>query len=110
MESIDSHGHPGGAQKEVLPKSIQGGAAPGNGGGTLTETTDMALFVRTSSETLSDWNRQRSVEALLRETTIDRDTAEKISREVEEQIAASRISLVTAPLVRELVDAKLIEY
>jgi hypothetical protein len=30
------------------------------------ETTDMALFVRTSAETLSDWNRQRIVEALLR--------------------------------------------
>ena len=70
----------------------------------------MALFVRTSSETLSDWNRQRIVDALLRETTIDRDTAEQISREVEEQILASKISLVTAPLVRELVDAKLIEY
>ena len=74
------------------------------------ETTDMALFVRTSSETLSDWNRQRIVDALMRETTIDRDTAEKISREVEEQIVASKISLVTAPLVRELVDAKLIEH
>ena len=69
----------------------------------------MALFVRTSSETLSDWNRQRIVDALLRETTIDRETAESISREVEEQIIASKISLVTAPLVRELVDAKLIE-
>ena len=73
------------------------------------ETTDMALFVRTSSETLSDWNRQRIVDALLRETTIDMDTAELISREVEEQIIASRISLVTAPLIRELVDAKLVE-
>lgn len=73
------------------------------------ETTDMALFVRTSSETLSDWNRQRIVDALLRETTIDTDTAEQISREVEEQIIASKISLVTAPLIRELVDAKLIE-
>jgi len=74
------------------------------------ETTDMALFVRTSSETLSDWNRQRIVDALLRETTIDRDTAEQISREVEEQIITSKISLVTAPLIRELVDAKLIEH
>jgi anaerobic ribonucleoside-triphosphate reductase len=74
------------------------------------ETTDMVLFVRTSSETLSDWNRQRIVDALLRETMIDRDTAERISREVEEQIIASKISLVTAPLIRELVDARLIEY
>ena len=76
----------------------------------MNETTDMALFVRTSSETLSDWNRQRIVDALLRETTIDQDTAERISREVEEQILHSKINLVTAPLVRELVDAKLIEY
>jgi anaerobic ribonucleoside-triphosphate reductase len=70
----------------------------------------MALFVRTSSETLLDWNRQRIVDALLRETTIDRDMAEKISREVEDQIIASRIAVVTAPLIRELVDAKLIEH
>lgn len=73
------------------------------------ETTDMALFVRTSSETLIDWNRQRIVDALLRETNIGEEIAERISREVEEQIVASRISLVTAPLIRELVDAKLIE-
>jgi anaerobic ribonucleoside-triphosphate reductase len=76
----------------------------------MNETTDMALFVRTSSETLSDWNRQRIVDALLRETMIDQDTAERISREVEQQILNSGINLVTAPLVRELVDAKLIEY
>ncbi|MGQ9693539.1 MAG: anaerobic ribonucleoside-triphosphate reductase [Thermodesulfobacteriota bacterium] len=76
----------------------------------LKETTDLALFVRTSSETISDWNRQKIVEALLRETNIARELAEKISREVEEQIISSKISLVTAPLIRELVDAKLIEY
>jgi ribonucleoside-triphosphate reductase len=70
----------------------------------------MALFVRTSSETLSDWNRQRIVDALLRETSIDQDTAEKISREVEDQIVSSKITLVTTPLIRELVDAKLIEH
>lgn len=74
------------------------------------ETTDLALFVRTSSETISDWNRQRIVDALLRETKIEPEMAERISREVEEQIISSKISLVTAPLIRELVDAKLIEY
>lgn len=74
------------------------------------ETTDLALFVRTSSETISDWNRQRIVDALLRETNIDPEMAERISREVEDQIISSKISLVTAPLIRELVDAKLIEY
>jgi anaerobic ribonucleoside-triphosphate reductase len=95
----------GGTEKRLSPP-----VASGESGKVNYETTDMALFVRTSAETLSDWNRQRIVEALLRETNIDRDTAERISRAVEEFILASKISLVTAPLIRELVDAKLIEY
>jgi anaerobic ribonucleoside-triphosphate reductase len=73
------------------------------------ETTDMALFVRASDETLNGWNRQRIVDALIRETDIDLDTAQEIAREVEELIATSRIRMITAPLIRELVDAKLIE-
>ena len=37
-------------------------------------------------------------------------TAEKISREVEDQIVLSGIKVITAPLIRELVDAKLVEH
>lgn len=73
------------------------------------ETTDMALFVRTSDEQFAGWDRQRIVDALIRETEIDVVTAQEISQEVEELIASSKISMVTAPLIRELVDAKLIE-
>ena len=73
------------------------------------ETTDMTLFVRTSKEDFLGWDRQRIVDALVRETFIDIDTAEEISKEVEKQIIDSRIKVVTAPLIRELVDAKLIE-
>ncbi len=128
MGSVDSQGRPGEPEQEKNKDGASPQANPavgGNGGkedrqiplskswlgigGPDRETTDMALFVRTSSETLSDWNRQRIVDALLRETTIDLETAENISREVEEQIIASKIALVTAPLVRELVDVKLIE-
>jgi ribonucleoside-triphosphate reductase len=69
----------------------------------------MALFVRTSSEDVRGWDRQAIVEALLRETYIDRDTADAISREVEELIRNSRVSVITAPLIREMVNAKLIE-
>jgi anaerobic ribonucleoside-triphosphate reductase len=73
------------------------------------ETTDMALFVRTSDESLLGWDRRRIVDALVRETYVDLDTAGEIAREVEEMIAASKIKMITAPLIRELVDAKLIE-
>lgn len=73
------------------------------------DTTDLTLFVRTSEEEVVRWDRRRIVEALIRETRIDVDTAEAISREVEKQIIQSGISLLTTPLIRELVDAKLIE-
>jgi ribonucleoside-triphosphate reductase (formate) len=107
MGAVEPQGALSGQSRDEEAKKRMPSAAPR----TLErETTDMALFVRTSSEMLSDWNRQRIVDALLRETTVDRDTAERISREVEEQILSSKISLVTAPLIRELVDAKLIEY
>jgi ribonucleoside-triphosphate reductase (formate) len=73
------------------------------------ETTEMMLFVRSSEESMKGWDRSKIVEALVRETFIDRDTAEQISCEVEEVILRGDIKVVTAPLVRELVDAKLIE-
>jgi anaerobic ribonucleoside-triphosphate reductase len=73
------------------------------------ETTDITLFVKTSDEDIARWNRQRIVDALIRETDVDVETAEAISKEVEKQIIASGISLLTTPLIRELVDAKLIE-
>jgi anaerobic ribonucleoside-triphosphate reductase len=73
------------------------------------ETTDMALFVRTSDESMHGWERQRIVDALIRETYVDLDTAREIALEVEELIATSKIKMITAPLIRELVDTKLIE-
>ncbi len=72
------------------------------------ETTDMALFVRTSDEDMAFWNRQRIVDALVKEAYLDPATAEEISKEVQDQIIASKISLITAPLIRELVNARLI--
>jgi ribonucleoside-triphosphate reductase (formate) len=73
------------------------------------ETTDMALFVRTSDEAMRGWDRQRIVDALIREACVDFDTANAIALEVEDLIATSKIRMITAPLIRELVDAKLIE-
>jgi len=73
------------------------------------ETTDLNLFVRTSEETISDWDRTKITDALIRETLIDRDTAIEISKEVERMMKKSEIKVVTAPLIRELVNAKLIE-
>ncbi|MFA5180688.1 MAG: anaerobic ribonucleoside-triphosphate reductase [Syntrophales bacterium] len=74
-----------------------------------TETTDMTLFVRTSGEEVDQWNRQRIVDTLIRETGIDPETAAAISKDVEKGLFASGVSVLTTSLVRELVDAKLVE-
>jgi anaerobic ribonucleoside-triphosphate reductase len=76
---------------------------------THNDTTDITLFVKTSDEDSTRWNKQRIVDALMRETDVDIDTAVTISQEVEKQILSSGISLLTTPLIRELVNAKLIE-
>jgi ribonucleoside-triphosphate reductase len=73
------------------------------------ETTDFALFVRTSAEEMAGWDRSRIGDALVRETNVDRETAEAVAREVEDMIFASGIGTVTSPLIRELVNARLIE-
>ncbi|MGD0235293.1 MAG: anaerobic ribonucleoside-triphosphate reductase [Syntrophorhabdales bacterium] len=75
----------------------------------MTETTDLNLFVRTSEETISEWNREKIVDAMMRETLIDHDTAAAISKDVESLIRKSGIKVVTAPLIREMVNARLIE-
>jgi len=73
------------------------------------ETTDMALFVRTSAEEMDSWDSSRIEQALIRETLLDDITAKEIAAEVERQIANAGIKMVTAPLIRELVNSKLIE-
>lgn len=74
------------------------------------DATDKVLFVRTSDMEIVTWERQRIVEALVRETFLDEESAERVARAVEQVIQSSRIEVLTAPLIRELVDAKLIEF
>ncbi len=74
------------------------------------DSTEIALFVRTSSKDLVKWNRQKIVNALIRETGIDPVVADIVSREVENMIKNAGVKNITAPLVRELTNAKLVEY
>lgn len=74
------------------------------------ESTDLSMFVRTSADEIVAWNRDRIVEALIKETGVRRELAEIIGLEVEKQVKKLSIDYITAPLVRELVDVKLLEY
>ena len=74
------------------------------------DATDVALFVRTSDEEIQKWDKKRIYETLIRETDIHSDAAIIIATEVEKLIANLNIEFLTAPLIRELTNAKLVEY
>jgi ribonucleoside-triphosphate reductase len=74
---------------------------------TLTETE---LFVRQSDENVARFDPQRITDALVRETKLSPEVAQRIALEVKGQIERSGIRALTAPLIRGLVDAKLLEY
>src|SRR5215468_1834847 len=71
--------------------------------------TESELFVRQSDENVELFDPQRISDALVRETNLASETAHKIALEVKEQIRLSGIRALTAPLIRGLVDAKLLE-
>ncbi|OGC03453.1 anaerobic ribonucleoside-triphosphate reductase [candidate division WOR-1 bacterium RIFOXYA12_FULL_43_27] len=74
------------------------------------ETTDLSVFVRTSTDNIVGWDKSKIVDALTKETGIKPEIANIIAVEVEKQIQALDIKNITAPLIRELVDVKLLEY
>ncbi|MGC9059859.1 MAG: anaerobic ribonucleoside-triphosphate reductase [Thermoplasmata archaeon] len=76
----------------------------------ISETTELSLFVRTSDEEIKEWNKERIYEALMRETTISADAALIVAKEVEKMIRHIGVEVITAPLIREITNVKLIEY
>ncbi|MCM8759038.1 MAG: ATP cone domain-containing protein, partial [Candidatus Omnitrophica bacterium] len=76
----------------------------------IKESTDISLFVRTSAEDILKWDIERIVDSLVRETKIERNIATFIASEVEKEILASKVKNLTAPLIREMVNAKLVEF
>jgi ribonucleoside-triphosphate reductase len=82
----------------------------GSGLNLKTDATDVALFVRTSGEEIQRWDKKRIFDTLMRETDIHEDAAIIIATEVEKLISNLSIENLTAPLIRELTNAKLVEY
>jgi len=69
-----------------------------------------SMKVYTSKEFADNFNRGHIITSLLKETSISRSVAEKITQEVEDQIKDVKISFLTTGLIRELVNVKLIGY
>ncbi len=75
------------------------------------DATDIGLFVRVSADDIIIWDRGRIVKSLIKETGLDEDRAFIIAYEVEKDVKKAKIAdSLTAPLIRELVNAKLTLY
>jgi len=74
------------------------------------ESTNSILFVQTSDQKILNWDSKRIIDALIRETTVDPRIAAIISKEVENMVRNGQMKNITAPLIRELTNAKLFEY
>ena len=68
------------------------------------------LRVRTSATIIANFDRQKIVNSLITETKVDASFAQDIAREVEKELARMHLNYVTAPLIREIVNVKLLEH
>lgn len=97
-------------QERARVRKFREGQRAGAGSALFETTPGQPIEVLTSGEQLVRWNRERITQALVRETGLAWSVAEQISREVERQIIYSKTSRLTASLIREMVNVKLLEY
>ena len=67
------------------------------------------MMVRTSRLAMEEFDRNKIAEALVKEANVPQDLAQKIARETEGRLVEIKAKYLTAPLIREFVNAILIE-
>ena len=67
------------------------------------------MMVRTSRAAMEEFDRNKIAESLVKEANVPHDLAQKIARETQGRLLKVRTKYLTAPLIREFVNAILIE-
>jgi anaerobic ribonucleoside-triphosphate reductase len=67
------------------------------------------MMVRTSRLAMEEFDRNKIAESLVKEANVPQDLAQKIARETEGRLSEVKTKYLTAPLIREFVNAILIE-
>jgi len=67
------------------------------------------MMVRTSRLAVEEFDRNKIAESLVKEANVPQDLAQRIARETEGRLLEVKIKYLTAPLIREFVNAILIE-
>ena len=69
-----------------------------------------SIYVRSSRNIIEDFDRKKIVKSLVKETELPAEIAEAISKEAENDIRKMNLRFVSAPLIREIVNVKLVEH
>ena len=67
------------------------------------------MHVRTSRLSVEEFDRAKIVESLIREADVPIELAQRIARETEKRLQQFKTKYLTAPLIREIVNAVLVE-
>lgn len=67
------------------------------------------MLVRTSHSTLEEFDANKIANSLIREARMPAEQAQKVAKEAEKRLLKSKTKYLTAPLVREVVNAILVE-
>ncbi len=67
------------------------------------------MLVRTSRLAIEEFDRNKIAESLVKEASVPTDMAQKIARETENRLSEFKTKYLTAPLIREIVNAILVE-
>ena len=75
----------------------------------IADVTDTALFVKTSGDDIEGWDLKAIAHSLTKETGVSAKVANQIATAVERKIFKANLKNVTSKLIRELVNAELID-
>jgi ribonucleoside-triphosphate reductase len=68
------------------------------------------LYVRTSHQTMEEFNANKILQSLVKEAGMPVELAQKITSETESRLYKFQTQYLTAPLIREIVNAMLVEH
>ena len=68
------------------------------------------MYVRTSHESIEEFNSHKIIQSLVREGTLPLELAQKITEEVENRIYKYQTTYLTGSLIREMVNSVLLEH
>ncbi len=69
-----------------------------------------SMHVRTSSNTIESFDRKKIVTSLILETGLPKELSENVAKETESELRRLKLEFVSAPLIREITNVKLLEH